>query len=181
MRVLEDGAVRGDDWIIVEDETPLPPGRAIVDLARLPAEMAARGADGAELGVRLHPGDSPEGLSPWLDRLSLVALEMPGFRDGRAFSQARALREQHGFTGEIRMLGQPLPDQLLFLLRCGVSSVALPGDADVAEWLSAAQRFSVAYQDSVREEPAINLLRRRLPLDATLRHVGRPVDGSTRP
>jgi uncharacterized protein (DUF934 family) len=40
-------------------------------------------------------------FAPSLDRLALVVLHWPKHRDGRAFSQARALRAQ-GFRGPIR-------------------------------------------------------------------------------
>ena len=162
MQVLEKGRIHDDDWMLVEGDDPLPAGRVIVDQARLPAAATARAAEGRPLGVRLHPDDALADLAPWLDALDLIALEMPTFHDGRTFSQARALRERHGFTGEIRVLGQPLPDQYLFLLRCGTTSVALPEDADIASWKLTGLGFSVTYQDSVRDEPLISLLRRRL-------------------
>ena len=61
-------------------------------------------------------------LAPHLDRIALVALVFPGFRDGRAYSQARILRERYGFGGELRATGQVLRDQFLFLLRAGFDS-----------------------------------------------------------
>ena len=54
-------------------------------------------------------------LAPYLDRLALVALAFPNFKDGRAYSQARILRERHRFRGELRATGQVLRDQFLFL------------------------------------------------------------------
>ena len=59
------------------------------------------------------------------DRLAtakLVVLNFPKFTDGRAYSQARLLRERLGYTGELRATGAVLRDQLPFLLRCGFDS-----------------------------------------------------------
>ena len=41
------------------------------------------------------------------------------FRDGRAYSQARLLRERFGYRGELRATGQVLRDQFVFMLRAG--------------------------------------------------------------
>ena len=57
-----------------------------------------------------------------LDRLAVVALVFPSFRDGRAYSQARLLRERHNYRGELRATGQVLRDQFLFMLRAGFDS-----------------------------------------------------------
>ncbi len=162
MLVLENGQIRQDLWSLVEGAAALPPGPAIVDLDRLLAEGGVLTGRDVQAGVRLRPADPVGDLAPWLDRLELIAVEMPSFRDGRAFSQARALREQHGFTGDIRVLGHPLPDQYLFLQRCGITSVALADDAQLGIWQAEALRFKVGYQDSVRDEPLVSLLRRRL-------------------
>ena len=49
----------------------------------------------------------------------MVALEFPQFRDGRAYSYARILRERFAFDGEIRAVGDVLMEQLHFMLRTG--------------------------------------------------------------
>ena len=74
-----------------------------------------------------------DGLPAAFDGLALIAVRFPKFRDGRGFSQIRALRER-GCLGEIRAVGNVLPDQFLSLVRCGVSTVALPEGADPAVW-----------------------------------------------
>ncbi len=82
--------------------------------------------------VRLEPGDDARALIPHLDRLSLVEIAFPSFRDGRGYSSARILREA-GYEGELRAQGDVLVDQLLFMHRCGFDSFAPdePLDADV--------------------------------------------------
>src|SRR5262249_13837981 len=85
-------------------------------------------------------------LAPHLDRLALIALVFPVFKDGRAFSQARILREQYGFFGELRATGQVLRDQFLFMLRAGFDAFEVTKDADAAAFAEAARRYSVFYQ-----------------------------------
>lgn len=83
------------------------------------------------------------------DRLAgakLVVLNFPKFTDGRAYSQARVLRERLGYTGELRATGAVLRDQLPFLLRCGFDSFESdqPGFGEALE--KARGLFSVVYQ-----------------------------------
>lgn len=83
------------------------------------------------------------------DRLAgakLVVLNFPKFTDGRAYSQARLLRERLGYAGELRATGAVLRDQLPFLLRCGFDSFESdqPGFGEALE--KARGLFSVVYQ-----------------------------------
>ena len=98
------------------------------------------------LGV-LWPNDRnvPE-LAPFLDQLALVALVFPNFRDGRAYSQARILRERYHFRGELRATGQVLRDQFLFLQRAGFDAFEVTKPADAAAFSEALRRYSVHYQ-----------------------------------
>ena len=62
--------------------------------------------------------------------MSLVALVFPKFQDGRAYSQARILRERFGYRGEMRATGQVLRDQFVFMLRAGFDAFEVKKDAD---------------------------------------------------
>lgn len=88
--------------------------------------------------VRIEPGDDARTLLPHLDRLTLVEVTFPTFRDGRGYSSARILREA-GYEGELRAAGDVLVDQLPYMKRCGFSSFApnVPINQAVAEKLSA--------------------------------------------
>jgi len=46
--------------------------------------------------VRLEPDEDARLLIPHLERLALVEVAFPKFRDGRGYSSARILREAHG-------------------------------------------------------------------------------------
>ena len=94
------------------DDAPLPDGAVIVSLTRFQKERDALLARNAPLGVRLQPSENPEELGDDVHHLSLMVLEFPKFRDGRAFSWARMLRTRLGFTGEIRAVGDFLYDQV---------------------------------------------------------------------
>jgi len=85
-------------------------------------------------------------LVPFLDRLAAVALVFPTFRDGRAYSQARLLRERHGYDGELRATGQVLRDQFMFMLRAGFDALEARKQSDVEAFAVTAKRYSVFYQ-----------------------------------
>src|SRR5262249_17292732 len=91
---------------------------------------------------------------------SLVALVFPNFRDGRAYSQARLLRERHQFRGELRATGQVLRDQLLFMQRAGFDAFEVTKDADAAAFAAAVQRYSV-FQQPTGDGRASTLTARR--------------------
>lgn len=76
---------------------------------------------------------------------SVIILDFPKFKDGRAYSQARLLRERYGYTGEIRARGEVLRDQLLFMARCGFDAFEFAG-AKAEEAGAALNEFSFAYQ-----------------------------------
>ena len=85
-------------------------------------------------------------LGDRLDGVKLIILEFPKFTDGRAYTQARLLRERLGYTGELRAAGQVYIDQISFMLRCGFDSFA-SGQKGFAEALAKARSlFSVVYQ-----------------------------------
>jgi len=160
MPLLENGVFVDDSWSFAVDDAPLGDGDVIVPLARLD-EGLSRSA--GRLGVALPPDADPAELRAALPKIALVAVTFPIFRDGRAFTQARTLREHFSFAGEIRATGKPLPDQYEFLRRCGVTTVALADGTDIAPWAREHTRFTVAYQPSViGEAPEGFALRRRL-------------------
>ncbi len=100
-----------------------------------------------------------EGVAGDLSGFSVIILEFPTFKDGRAYSQARLLRERFGFAGEIRARGEVLRDQIAFMARCGFTAFELSGD-DAIGATAALAEFSFAYQVAAdRIEP---VWRRRL-------------------
>jgi uncharacterized protein (DUF934 family) len=149
MPLISNGEIVADRYVRVPDDAPIPDGvPAIVSAPRfLPnAEEIVR--RDAPTGV-LWPNDRRVAeLAPHLDRLALVVLNFPVFKDGRGYSQARLLRERYGFRGELRASGQILRDQFLFLVRAGFDSLEVLKPADAEAFAAALSRYSVFYQSA---------------------------------
>ncbi|MDQ2893335.1 MAG: DUF934 domain-containing protein [Pseudomonadota bacterium] len=95
--------------------------------------------------VRLEAGDDARLLLPALDRLELVEVAFPRFRDGRGYSAARILREA-GYTGELRAAGDVLVDQMDFMRRCGFDAFAPDAPIDEAVLARSLERYDYHYQ-----------------------------------
>ena len=108
--------------------------------------------------VRIEAGDDVRLLAPVLDRIRLIEVDFPRFRDGRGFSSARVLREM-GYTGEIKATGDVLVDLVFFMRRCGFDSFApdVPFDPEVAE--AALARYPYVYQHAADDAVPIWKLR----------------------
>jgi uncharacterized protein (DUF934 family) len=121
-----------------------------------PALMLANTEDVLHLGERL-------------DGINLIVLDFPKFTDGRAYSQARLLRERLGYRGELRATGAVFLDQLPFMLRCGFDSFE-SSQKGFAEALARARTlFSVVYQpvgDGRATAADLRLRRHAVPMAA---------------
>jgi uncharacterized protein (DUF934 family) len=143
-QLLRDGRVVDDDWTYAGE----PPGAGdsvILTFETWLADRAAWIGHAGRLGVVLQPAHKIEQLAPDLGRFELVGAEFPGPAEGRGYTQARLLRERHGFKGELRATGFVRRDQLFFLARCGFNSFELP-PADLAAAAAALTTFSAEYQ-----------------------------------
>jgi uncharacterized protein (DUF934 family) len=168
--IIRNRAVVDDSWTVVRaaedgalpELAALPAGKVVVPLAlwqsSRDALVAAKTRD--ELGVWLAPDSEPADIANDFDRISLIAVDFPVFRDGRGYSIARLLRERYGYNGELRAIGDVLRDQLRFYERCGFDSYAVRADKDVHDALNAFTEFTVQYQGAF-DEPA-PLFRRRV-------------------
>lgn len=94
-----------------------------------------------------------------LSGFSVIILLFPSFADGRAFSQARVLRERYGYSGKIRARGDVQRDQIAFMVRCGFDAFEFAGE-DVAGANDALSEFSLAYQGAADDTAPV--WRRRL-------------------
>ena len=95
--------------------------------------------------VRIESGEDARVLLPHLDRLSLVEVSFPKYRDGRGYSSARILREA-GYTGELRAQGDVLVDQIPLMRRCGFDSFAPEAPVDEAVLAASLARYEQVYQ-----------------------------------
>ncbi|MBD8545797.1 DUF934 domain-containing protein [Sphingomonas sp. CFBP 8760] len=95
--------------------------------------------------VRLEAGEDARALLPYLDRLALIEVSFPSFRDGRGYSAGRILREG-GYTGELRAQGDVLVDQLPLMRRCGFDSFAPEAEIDAEVLRRSLDRYDYRYQ-----------------------------------
>lgn len=161
MQLIENGHPIEDRFTRVADDEALPEGvPVLIGVDRFLNEAEALKARQAPVGV-IWPNNRPVGeLEPYLGQLSLVALVFPTFRDGRAYSQARLLRERLGWTGPVRAIGNVLRDQFLLMARSGFDQIEPTKEADAAHVDEAMDAYTVFYQPTADGRPS--LLRQRL-------------------
>jgi uncharacterized protein (DUF934 family) len=95
--------------------------------------------------VRIEAGEDARALLPHLDRIALIEVSFPSFRDGRGYSSARILREA-GYKGELRAQGDVLVDQIPLMRRCGFDSFAPDAPIDETTLAAALDRYDFRYQ-----------------------------------
>lgn len=138
-------------WVRLDDDAHYPSAESNETplLCSLKRFLALQ-ADGPHRvsGVWLSPDDDVIALSEHLQRIQLIVIDFPQYTDGRGYSQARVLRKQLGFSGEIRATGDIRPDQLLFMMRAGIDAfdfTIAPDNSLVTQILT---RYRVNYQPS---------------------------------
>jgi uncharacterized protein (DUF934 family) len=163
MPLVKDGKITKDLLVHVPDGAELPgDGAVLVTAARFLEDPEALLKRAGKVGVIWPNNRDLDDLVPHLDRLAAVALVFPTFRDGRAYSQARLLRERHGYDGELRATGQVLRDQFVFMLRAGFDAFEVKKDSDADAFASTAKRYSVFYQPT--GDGRLTALHRRMQL-----------------
>ena len=147
MPLVKDGKITNDEFVHLADDAEIPgDGAILVSAARFLGDAEALSRREGRTGVIWPNNRDFDDLVPFLDRLAVVALVFPTFRDGRAYSQARLLRERHHYHGELRATGQVLRDQFLFMLRAGFDSFEVKKPADAEAFANTVKRYSVFYQ-----------------------------------
>lgn len=147
MPLVKNGTIATDIFVHVPDGAELPgDGAVLVTAARFLEDPEALLRREGKLGVIWPNSRDVDDLVPFLSRLVVVALVFPTFRDGRAYSQARLLRERHGYDGELRAAGQVLRDQFVFMLRAGFDAFEVKKQSDAEAFALTSKRYSVFYQ-----------------------------------
>ncbi|WP_370978642.1 DUF934 domain-containing protein [Agaribacterium sp. ZY112] len=161
-KLVKLGSVVEDSWALLE-ESDLPASAAeLKEFSLIPVATYLAWADDLPANVSpwLSSDVDVECLRPVLAKLTLIALNFAAFADGRSFSQARILRDQLEYQGELRAVGAFIQDQLFFLRRCGVDSYSVADDADVESMQASLNDFTETYQAACDvQEP---LFRRRV-------------------
>lgn len=169
MKIIRDRAIVEDDWVKVDDAAPLPAsGKAIVSHARWLTDrdtLKQRGNVGVAIPSTLDVTELKDDLSV----LALVAVPFAFIQprpeggrtfDGRAYSQARLLRERLNYKGEIRAVGDVFRDAMYYMHRCGVNAFEVKPGQDLADALNAFKDFSFGYQGAADDPTPV--FRRRL-------------------
>jgi uncharacterized protein (DUF934 family) len=166
MPLIKNGRVVEDRFVRILDDAPIPDGvPVIVPAARFLADAEDILRRDAPTGVEWPNNRKVAELEAYLDRLAVVVLAFPNFKDGRGYSQARQLRERYRFAGELRAAGQILRDQFLFLVRAGFDALEVKKPADAEAFAATLARYSVFYQPA--GDPRTAALQRRLARLAT--------------
>jgi uncharacterized protein (DUF934 family) len=158
-KLIKSGAYAADAFAPAADDAPLPDGAVLVSLARFQKERETLLARNTPIGVRLQSHENPELLGEDVSHFSLIALEFPKFRDGRAFSWARMLRTRLGFTGEIRAIGDFLYDQVNYQHRVGFDAWEVPDTFTLEMFHRALSEMTDVYQPSADGKKTIRQLR----------------------
>ena len=163
MPLVKQGRITTDPFVHVVDGAELPDdGAILIPAARFLEDPEAVLTRAGKVGVIWPNNRDLDDLVPYLDRLAAVALVFPSFRDGRAYSQARLLRERHGYDGEMRATGQVLRDQFVFMSRAGFDAFEVKKDADADAFAETVKRYSVFYQPT--GDGRVTALNRRMQL-----------------
>lgn len=130
-----------DIWTLLETIPDYVPSNAIVPYDQLDSTQA--------MAAWIEGDAEIEEVGENLATLDLVAVHIPGFADGRALSLATLLRNRFGFKGELRAIGEVLPDLTPFLRRCGYDAFELADEEAATTAIECMQSMSGFYQASV--------------------------------
>lgn len=150
-RVIRSGRIENDNWLGFAAVDAFPPGGSVfVDqpgwVLPLPLWKACR----ARLSGRRHPpavwldaGTDPATLledgrlifPP--DDIAFIAIDFSGHADRRGHALARALRDRHGWQGELRAVGDVRVETVHALSQAGFDSFTIRPGHDPLQALAA--------------------------------------------
>jgi uncharacterized protein (DUF934 family) len=162
MALIKERQLVDDPFVHLTDDDEVPAhGPVIVSLSAWKDRLEQLAGRDDPVGVRLKSDEHPESIADDLDRIALVALEFPVFRDGRAYSYARLLRERYGFEGELRAVGDVLLEQIHYMERVGFNAFEFNSANPEKDFAVASRDFSAWYQPSGDERRSAPQLRHR--------------------
>ena len=158
MLLITDGQpLENDPWHLY---VPADNAQGIADYSLLPIDIWAQQGDSLSqsiqpLGAWLSQNDTLDALIPFLAKIDVMCFEFAKFVDGRAFSYAQLLRQQHQYQGDIRACGDFLPDQVHYLLRCGFNVFEFINEQRLNTALKVQDWFNVHYQGDAAGKAAL--------------------------
>jgi uncharacterized protein (DUF934 family) len=157
LRLIRNGTLEVNEWRIFDNSSaPLPRDEAywMVSLATWKDNFQLLSKRKHPVGILVPPHAEPKDILS-IDvsdlnhqPIALIAIDFPIYTDGRGFSLAQILRTQHGWTGELRAVGDVLIDTIHYLARCGFDSFLVKEGHDPELALKAFETFTVHYQKS---------------------------------
>ncbi|MBJ7537783.1 DUF934 domain-containing protein [Marinomonas transparens] len=156
-KLIKNGEIIDNSYTWIQDAD-----QAVNSTSIVPAQkwLAEQETIGKVAGIWLAAGDGTECLHDIdLSQFDVIGIHFPAFVDGRGFSYARLLRERLNFKGEVRALGEFIPDQLGYLLRVGFNGFQFNEEVDLEKALALHKPFSISYQGDVSEPRPIFLRR----------------------
>jgi uncharacterized protein (DUF934 family) len=158
MAFYKGGAIADDVWRHMPDDGYVSNGvPTILPLKAWLEQRSALRPREQMLGVQIEPGEAVGPVVPDLDRLDVVALSFPKFADGRSFSKATMLRQEHKYKGEIRAVGDVLWDQLQLMARCGFDAFEIVHEPTLKALAAGKRPFmSDFYQPGYGPEMRVN-------------------------
>ncbi len=135
-KLLKNGQIVSDGWktlTLSEGDTPLnvrlPVGPVLVPLSvwqARRAELIYREYEhGWPLGVWLADEQDPETIRHDIDDFTVIGLAFDKFSDGNSYATARRLREQFGYQGELRAIGDVPRERLSYQHQVGLDAFAV--------------------------------------------------------
>ena len=148
MPLYRNGQFVSDEWSFAgDDDDILGAGPLVVSKARFLKDRDVLLARNAPLGLVVQAGENFTDIEEDLLHFAMIALTLPKFTDGRAYSLAYLLRDRYDFSGEIRARGDVLRDQVSFLLRSGFDSLEVSNEPTIKALAAGAVKgVSVRYQ-----------------------------------
>jgi uncharacterized protein (DUF934 family) len=150
-KIILDGSVVEDRWNVNREDAPdslaeLGESYTLVPLNYWNALQAESDKMPANIGVWIASTELPNQIEGDLQSIPVIAVDFPAFSDGQGFSIGRLLRQRHEYLGQLRAIGNPIRDQLSYLVRCGFNAFQLAEHYDPEQALASLKDFSDAYQ-----------------------------------
>lgn len=152
--LIKNKAIVKDEWTVLRlregeaaDGVEVPDGKVIVPLPVWNCQHETLQARSG-LGLWLAGFERAEDIPDEVNRFPVIAVDFHKYTDGRGYTLAYRLRNQLGFRGELRAMGDILRDQLFYLQRVGFDTFAVRADKDINDALNGLNDFSTSYQAS---------------------------------
>lgn len=164
MAVVDRNGPLADGWQRLADDAPVAKGASvIVSLTRLKNEHNSLFSAASRVGVDVGGDVNLDELEPFLPRLGVIVVRFANMRDGRVFSIGRLLRERYGYAADMRAVGDFIPDQVLFLLRCGFTSFEVAETFPISSMKHSIAAYTAWYQRATDRAASVPELRAGTP------------------